>query len=91
MVRDVRLSWNRDLLLNLFKSYDRDGDGKLSRDELKQAFRYLGSRWSSYRAARAFRKADCNKDGYINHEELCELVDYVVDCGYKVDTKLLHA
>lgn len=37
--------YTKDQLMNVFKSHDADGDGKLSREELKKAFKYLGSRW----------------------------------------------
>lgn len=83
-LKDVRLPWKRDQLLNVFKSYDRDGDGKLSKDEVKQAFKYLGSRCSFYRATKAFRKVDFNKNGLIDLVELSDLVDYALDCGYEV-------
>ncbi|KAH7523612.1 hypothetical protein FEM48_Zijuj06G0030400 [Ziziphus jujuba var. spinosa] len=83
----VMVPLNRDQLVNVFRSYDRDGDGRLTKEELKAAFRYLGSRWSSYRTAKALHKADVNKDGFINinrEDELGELVDYALECGYKI-------
>ena len=83
--KNVNLPWDKEQLQNVFKSFDKDGDGKLSWDELKQAFTHLGSRWSYYRTNKAFGKADYNKDGFINQEELAELVDYALDCGYKVN------
>lgn len=61
-------------LLNIFQSHDVDGDGKLSRDELKNAFKYLGSRWDAYRTDQALRQADANDDGYITEDELKKLV-----------------
>lgn len=87
MVRDMKevsVPWKREQLLKLFNSYDKDGDGRLSKDELKAAFRHLGSRWSSYRAGKALRKNDHNRDGFITQDELIDLVDYALERGYKV-------
>ncbi|KAK7858610.1 calcium-binding protein cml39 [Quercus suber] len=76
--------YTKDQLMNVFKSHDADGDGKLSREELKKAFKYLGSRWCSYRTEQALRCTDANDDGYIDEKELERLVDYTLERQYTI-------
>ncbi|KAL6216576.1 hypothetical protein ACLB2K_009799 [Fragaria x ananassa] len=76
--------WSPELVRDLFKSADKNGDGKLSKEELKAAFRRLGSRWSSYRARRALRHVDANGDGVISNEELNDLINYALQCGSRL-------
>ena len=75
-------------LREIFKRYDTDNDGQLSEEELKSAFRYLGSHFSYYRAVMARFYADSDKDGCINlkNDEFSALVSYAHSCGYKVKT-----
>ncbi|KAK9946519.1 hypothetical protein M0R45_011982 [Rubus argutus] len=80
----TQVPWSMDHVCQLFKSSDKNGDGKLSKEELKAAFRKLGSRWSSYRASRALRYVDSNHDGVISEEEFNELVKYALELGYKL-------
>lgn len=80
----TQVPWSKDQVCQLFKSFDKNGDGKLSKEELKAAFRKLGSRWSSYRASRALRYVDSNHDGVISKEEFNELVNYALELGYKL-------
>ncbi|KAI8569051.1 hypothetical protein RHMOL_Rhmol02G0248000 [Rhododendron molle] len=61
---------------DFLKRFDKDGDGRLSRKELTEAFRSLGLNFSWWRAWRALRHADKNHDGYISEEEMDELVKY---------------
>lgn len=84
--KEVKVLWTKDQLTKVFKSYDTDSDGQLSWDELKSAFKYLGSRCSYFRTGGALNYADTNKDGYINlaNVELSDLVTYAHSCGYKV-------
>lgn len=84
--KDAQVFWTKDQLTKVFKSYDQNSDGRLSWDELKAAFNYLGSRCSYFRTGRAFNYADGNDDGYIDlaSVELCDLVTYANGCGYKV-------
>ncbi|RVW40544.1 hypothetical protein CK203_081447 [Vitis vinifera] len=68
----------------IFRKYDRNGDRRLSKAELKEAFKHLGSHFPWWRASRALSRADANKDGYISEEELTSLVNYALKFGYKV-------
>lgn len=69
-------------LKKIFKKSDVNGDGRLTKEEVKKAFEQLGSRNADFRVFRAFWHADSNKDGSIGMEELDELVKYVVSIGY---------
>ncbi|KAB2614366.1 calcium-binding protein CML10 [Pyrus ussuriensis x Pyrus communis] len=74
--------WTREQVLNLFNSFDKDGDGMLSKEEVKAAFRKLGSHWGGFRARRALRHADANRDGLISAEEINDLANYALKCRY---------
>ncbi|XVF60071.1 hypothetical protein PTKIN_Ptkin08bG0013800 [Pterospermum kingtungense] len=71
-------------LISVFRRFDSNNDGRLSRQELKNAFSSLGSRFPSYRAFAALHQADKNGDGYISEEEMDELIRYALSCGYYV-------
>lgn len=47
-----------------FANLDRDGDGRISREEARQAAAERSDRW--------FEQADRNKDGFLTQEELRE-------------------
>lgn len=56
-------------LLFLFKSIDRDQDGKVGRDELSAAFRKAGLTVPGRRLSGFFDEIDMNHDGYISFDE----------------------
>ncbi|KAG5543452.1 hypothetical protein RHGRI_016248 [Rhododendron griersonianum] len=74
--KSVNVPLTEEQLKGLLKRYDKNGDGRLSRKELREAFRSLGLNFSGWRAWRALRHADENGDGYISEEEMEELVKY---------------
>ncbi|PON79298.1 Parvalbumin [Trema orientale] len=84
--KEAQVVWTDDQLRKVFRSYDSNNDGQLSWDELRAAFKYLGSHCSYFRTGRALSYADENKDGLINlsNVELSDLVSYAHSCGYKV-------
>lgn len=82
--RKVQIPWTKEQAMAEFQRLDKDGDGRISKEELKAAFTKFGSRWSSFRAWRALSHADANKDGFISMEEVTDLVNYAVKCGYKL-------
>ncbi|CAK9177003.1 unnamed protein product [Ilex paraguariensis] len=72
------------MLKGLLKRCDTNNDGKLSRQELKGAFRGLGLKFSGWRARCALRHADANGDGVISEDEMNELVKYASRWGFRV-------
>lgn len=71
-------------LKSIFRRFDIDGDGLLSKQELRNAFYHLGSQLPGWRADRALHHADSNGDGYVNEDELEEVVKYALKQGYKI-------
>ncbi|KAE9600039.1 hypothetical protein Lal_00046229 [Lupinus albus] len=68
----------------ILRKADKNKDNCLSRDELKKAFKDLGSYLPDLRSYLAMKKADINRDGRISGEdELDMLVDYILDCKSK--------
>ncbi|XP_050365075.1 polcalcin Cup a 4-like [Argentina anserina] len=58
------------------KKFDTDKDGRISKEELRQAIRSTGGRFAAFKSSRGLRSADVNKDGYIGEEELDSLVEF---------------
>ncbi|TXG52396.1 hypothetical protein EZV62_021565 [Acer yangbiense] len=73
------LPYNETQLHGIFKRYDTDHDGCLSREELTSAFHSLGSIFPGWRA---LHHADANKDGYVSESEFQQLVNYAVKYGF---------
>ncbi|KAK6256601.1 hypothetical protein QUC31_000060 [Theobroma cacao] len=69
-------------LRSIFKSFDYNQDGRLSKQELRKAFASLGSHLPGWRAGRGLHHADANRDGYVSDDELDDLVEYALECGY---------
>lgn len=56
-------------LLALFRSIDINGDGKLSKDELRSALRRAGLAVPNNKLDNFFSEVDTNGDGHISFEE----------------------
>lgn len=56
-------------LLTLFRSIDRDHDGRVNRAELHRAFLQTGLSVPKRRLNGFFDEMDANHDGYISFEE----------------------
>ncbi|KAB1220359.1 putative calcium-binding protein CML15 [Morella rubra] len=79
-----KLSPTEDVLLKIFKKHDVNGNGRLCRAELKEAFKSLGSRCPDWRAGRGLRHADANGDGSIDEGEMKALLKYASEHGFTV-------
>ena len=71
-----------DVLKKIFKNHDTNNDGLLSKQELRNAFKDLGSWFPGFRATGGINHADANKDGFIDENELEALVNYALKLGY---------
>ncbi|KAF5008287.1 hypothetical protein FDECE_5425 [Fusarium decemcellulare] len=56
-------------LFALFRSIDKDGNGKLDKVELQTAFKHAGLTLSNRRLAEFFDDMDLNNDGYVSFDE----------------------
>lgn len=56
-------------LFGLFKSIDKDGNGKLDKNELQTAFKHAGLTLSNRRLSEFFDDMDINNDGYVTFDE----------------------
>ncbi|CAL5418128.1 unnamed protein product [Camellia sinensis] len=82
--KGISLPLTEEQLKGILKRYDTNGDGKLSRKELKVAFRSLGLRFSGLRARCAVHHADGNGDGFITEDEMSNLVKYASRWGFTI-------
>ncbi|KAJ4717450.1 putative Calcium-binding EF-hand family protein [Melia azedarach] len=71
-----------EMLKGVMQRCDEDGDGRLSKKELRDVFNTLGAYFPGLRAWLALHYADSDGDGYISHDEFNKLVNYCIECGY---------
>lgn len=79
-VRVTARSWDDEMTTEEFKvwlkSFDTNKDGRISRDELRRAIRSIRVRFSGWKSKRGVQYADSNGDGFIDDDEIDNLVEY---------------
>ena len=56
-------------VLKAFKVFDKDGNGLININELKDIMLNFGNNWSEEELNEMFKEADIDMDGYLNYEE----------------------
>ncbi|ONI33634.1 hypothetical protein PRUPE_1G437300 [Prunus persica] len=58
------------------KKFDTDKDGRISKEELRQAIRATGGRFAMFKSRLGLRSADADRNGFIDEDELNNPVDF---------------
>uniref|UniRef100_A0A0D9XEI3 EF-hand domain-containing protein n=1 Tax=Leersia perrieri TaxID=77586 RepID=A0A0D9XEI3_9ORYZ len=58
------------------RQFDTDRDGRISRDELRQAMRAVGVKFTGIKCRRGMNLADADGDGYLDDSEIDGLIEY---------------
>ncbi|KAG8079713.1 hypothetical protein GUJ93_ZPchr0007g4046 [Zizania palustris] len=54
--------------------FDTDHDGRINRRELREAIRHCGARFAGLRAWHALQRADRNRNGFVDDDEIESLI-----------------
>ncbi|OIT04145.1 hypothetical protein A4A49_00312 [Nicotiana attenuata] len=82
--RGVSHPLTEEQVKGMLKKYDKNRDGKLSKEELRLAFKEMGLHFCGWKAGKALRFADINGDGFINEDEMSEFVKYASKWGFRI-------
>ncbi|XP_066266801.1 uncharacterized protein [Branchiostoma lanceolatum] len=64
----------QEAMIDLFKTYDKDGSGFISREELKEGMAKLGIENSDVAVDAIIKESDVNKDGKISFREFATVI-----------------
>ncbi|XVF39957.1 hypothetical protein PTKIN_Ptkin01aG0074600 [Pterospermum kingtungense] len=58
------------------KKFDADKDGRISKEELRNATYETGGRFGRWKSRRGIRSADADGSGFIDENEISNLVEF---------------
>ncbi|XP_069106294.1 calmodulin-like [Argopecten irradians] len=67
------MEYEKELLRDAFKKFDKDGNGTISADELQKALCKTGDKMDIAEVNEMFLLADRDSDGKLNYEEFVEM------------------
>lgn len=68
------MSENKAVWRTVFNAFDRDGNGRIDRDELRRSLKSLGGRWTDERLDTSFDAYDADASGELSFEQFFLLV-----------------
>jgi len=79
--RNISSDGKRVMTLQQFKqwlktSFDANGDGRISKGELREALRITGGLFASWKSNKVFKSVDSNHDGFIDDKEFINLARF---------------
>lgn len=74
-------SSSRDELRGVFATFDKNNDGYITREELRESLKNIGISAGERDVADMVEKVDSNGDGLIDFDEFCELFDSISGVG----------
>ncbi|KAK7352405.1 hypothetical protein VNO80_17826 [Phaseolus coccineus] len=79
--RNVSSDGKRVMTLEQFRrwlttAFDTNGDGRISKAELRRAVRLTSGLFASWSSGQAFKSADANQDGFIDEKEFRNLAQF---------------
>ncbi|KAL7245172.1 hypothetical protein ACSBR2_000490 [Camellia fascicularis] len=60
----------------LMREYDADKDGRISKNELREAVRAAGGWFSTWNSSHGIKSADKNGNGFVDENEINNLADF---------------
>ena len=72
-MKKIRTSQENEYL-EIFKSFDTNGDGKIEKKELQEAFHRMGETLTPAEIDVLLEQFDLNGDEIIDFEELCQMM-----------------
>jgi len=70
----TRVAQNEANILRTFRAFDKNKNGRISRDELKEAMATLGQELSSAQISKMMEMADADGDGELNYTEFARIM-----------------
>lgn len=74
MARKMRDSDSQAEIFEAFRVFDKDGDGKIDKGELKHVLTSIGEKLTEEEVDEMLREADTNNDGVIDIKEFSNLL-----------------
>ncbi|XP_069114939.1 calmodulin-like [Argopecten irradians] len=74
MTRQMKDTDSEEELKVAFRAFDKDGNGFISKDELRHVMTNLGERLTEEQADEMIREADIDGDGQVNYEEFLSMM-----------------
>ena len=74
MVKKMKDTSSDEKILDVFKSFDKDGNGYVSASELRSIMMSLGEILTDVEVDEMIREADTNGDGQIDYDEFIQMM-----------------